>query len=60
MQKPIIELHDEARAGLYVPGSLDNEHASPENSPMTEAQANEGNHDEFLPFPKRDAVWWVA
>lgn len=59
MQKLIIELHDEARLCFYVPYCLDNEHASPENSPMGEAQTNEGKHDAFLPFPKRDAVRWI-
>ena len=59
LQKPVIDLHDDARLGCRVPDSIDNEHPSPENPPMGETQADEGNHDVFLPFPKCDTVWWI-
>lgn len=36
LQKFAIELHNDACLGCYIPGSTDNEHASPENSPMSE------------------------
>lgn len=60
LQKLVIELHDDARLGCRVPDSIDNEHAPPEDSPMAKTQADERNHDAFLPFPKRDAVGWIC
>ena len=56
LQKLDIEPRDNACFGCWLPDSIDDEHASPENSPMGETQADKGNHDVFLPLPKRDSV----
>ena len=56
MQKFAVEFHDDASLDCWVPGSIDNEHASPENSPVDNSQADERDHDVFLPFPKCDTV----
>ena len=56
LQKLNIKLHDDACFGCRFPNSVDDEHAPPENSPMGKTQADERNHDNFLPLPKRDSV----
>lgn len=56
LQKFAIEFHDDARLDCRIPFGADDEHASPENSPMCDAQTDEREHDISLPFPKGDAV----
>jgi len=55
LEKLDIELQDDACLGRRFPDSIDDEHAPPENSPMGKAQADERNHDDFLPLPKRNS-----
>jgi len=56
LQKLDIEPGDNTCLGCRLPHSIDDEHASPENSPMGETQADERDHDVFLPLPKRDSI----